>query len=75
MTSPVDWDEPPLFDVAFGNPREIKTKEQKRPVWSENKAELIARYLRLFVYITHHGTYMGLRVEAGTGVMWGSATS
>ena len=58
MTTLVDWDEPQLFDIAFGNPREIKTKEQKRPVWSENKAELIARYLRLFVFITHHGTYI-----------------
>ncbi len=58
MTTLVDWDEPPLFDVASGNPREIKTKEQKKPVWSENKAELIARYLRLFVFITRHGTYI-----------------
>ena len=58
MTARVDWDEPPLFDVASGNPREIKTKEQKKPVWSENKAELIARYLQLFVFITRHGTYI-----------------
>lgn len=27
-------------------------------VWSEQKAKLIARYLQLFVYITHHGTYI-----------------
>lgn len=58
MTPPIDWEEPPLFDAGPGNPREIKTKEQKRPVWSENKAVLIARYLNLFVFITHHGTYI-----------------
>ena len=58
MTTLVDWEEPPLFDVGPESLLEIKTKEQKRPVWSENKAELIARYLRLFVFITRHGTYI-----------------
>jgi three-Cys-motif partner protein len=28
------------------------------PVWSHAKARLIAEYLRLFVLITHHGTYI-----------------
>lgn len=28
------------------------------PVWTEQKAQLIARYLRLFVFITHHGAYI-----------------
>jgi len=27
-------------------------------IWSEQKAKLIARYLKLFVFITHHGTYI-----------------
>lgn len=28
------------------------------PIWTENKARLIQAYLRLFVMITHHGTYI-----------------
>ncbi|XHC12278.1 three-Cys-motif partner protein TcmP [Labrenzia sp. ac12] len=28
------------------------------PVWTENKAQLVARYLRYFVFITKHGTYI-----------------
>ena len=28
------------------------------PIWTKNKSALIARYLRYFVYITKHGTYI-----------------
>jgi three-Cys-motif partner protein len=28
------------------------------PVWTDNKARFIMLYLRYFVYITHHGTYI-----------------
>jgi three-Cys-motif partner protein len=28
------------------------------PLWTQNKARLIQEYLRLFEYITHHGTYI-----------------
>jgi three-Cys-motif partner protein len=30
----------------------------ERPIWTEHKARLIARYLRYFVFITKHGTYI-----------------
>jgi three-Cys-motif partner protein len=30
----------------------------ERPIWTENKAKMIAIYLRLFVYITKHGAYI-----------------
>jgi three-Cys-motif partner protein len=30
----------------------------QRPIWTENKARMIAIYLRLFVYITKHGAYI-----------------
>jgi len=33
-------------------------KGLKRPIWTENKAKMIAIYLRLFVYITKHGAYI-----------------
>ncbi len=35
-----------------------KTKQLEAPVWTENKAVLIQRYLRYFVFITKHGTYI-----------------
>lgn len=28
------------------------------PLWTENKAQLVAQYLKFFVYITKHGTYI-----------------
>jgi three-Cys-motif partner protein len=33
-------------------------KRLRHPVWTESKAKLIQRYLRLFVYVTKHGTYI-----------------
>jgi three-Cys-motif partner protein len=33
-------------------------KSLRFPLWTQNKARLIQTYLRLFVYITHHGTYI-----------------
>jgi three-Cys-motif partner protein len=35
-----------------------KAKPLQHPYWSDNKAALIERYLRYFVYITKHGTYI-----------------
>lgn len=47
-----------LFDMPEAAPSEPKVKQAQHPVWSDNKAALIERYLRLFVYITKHGTYI-----------------
>lgn len=33
-------------------------KRPQHPVWTENKAKLIERYLYYFVLVTHHGTYI-----------------
>lgn len=33
-------------------------KSLRYPLWTQNKARLIEEYLRLFVYITRHGTYI-----------------
>jgi three-Cys-motif partner protein len=33
-------------------------KSLQFPLWTQNKAKLIETYLRLFVFITHHGTYI-----------------
>lgn len=33
-------------------------KSLKHPIWTENKAKLIAEYLRLFTMVTKHGVYI-----------------
>ena len=52
------WEGLSLFDPGPATLKEIETKALQRPVWSENKADLITRYLRYFVFITRHGTYI-----------------
>lgn len=42
---------PPVPDL-------VTLRNLRRPVWTEQKARLIARYLRLFTYVTKHGTYI-----------------
>lgn len=47
------FDEPPQYlsdDPTF--------KPFDYPVWTRNKARLVQRYLRYFVFITRHGTYI-----------------
>ncbi|MEW6737444.1 MAG: three-Cys-motif partner protein TcmP [Acidobacteriota bacterium] len=34
------------------------TFQIEHPIWTQNKALLIARYLEYFCYVTHHGTYI-----------------
>src|SRR4051794_3458270 len=45
---------PPIDDLGT----EPAFKSFDRPVWTDNKAHLIMRYLRYFVFITKHGTYI-----------------
>ena len=42
------------IDPATG----FKSGNTPPPVWTENKARLIERYLRFFLFITRHGTYI-----------------
>lgn len=50
----------PLFEL--GDPPVqrsiVKLRPLRNPIWTENKARLIARYLYYFVLITKHGTYI-----------------
>lgn len=53
-------EQPDLFDLAsipIGD-KKLELKTAEAPVWTENKAQLIQRYLRYFVFITKHGTYL-----------------
>lgn len=47
-----------LFDLPPESKREKEFKCLKNPIWTENKAKLIERYLYYFVLITKHGTYI-----------------
>src|SRR5664279_4687385 len=48
----------PARESFISFPPEPKLKRLQHPVWTENKAKLIERYLYYFVLITHHGTYI-----------------
>jgi three-Cys-motif partner protein len=37
------------------------------PIWTENKAQVIRRYLNYFVYVTKHGTYLDAFAGPQTG--------
>jgi len=58
VTNASESDDLHLFDPGPESVLEVQTKMIEKPVWSESKANLIARYLRYFVFITHHGTYL-----------------
>ena len=51
-------DQSTLFDLPPESKRESAFKHLKYPIWTENKAKLIERYLYYFVLITKHGTYI-----------------
>ncbi|MCA1703933.1 MAG: three-Cys-motif partner protein TcmP, partial [Actinobacteria bacterium] len=46
----------PAAEFATGKPRTLKPLS--RPLWTELKAALVARYLYYFIFITKHGTYI-----------------
>ena len=47
-----------LFDLPESPPPEPEVPPIHEPIWTENKAKLIERYLFYFVLITKHGTYI-----------------
>jgi three-Cys-motif partner protein len=47
-----------LFPGLPRSPRPARIKSPTHPVWTENKAKLIERYLFYFVQVTKHGTYI-----------------
>jgi three-Cys-motif partner protein len=50
--------EPKLFELEVVNDLEPKLSQLSYPIWTENKAKLIAKYIFLFELITKHGTYI-----------------
>ena len=51
-------DEPLLFQLPNSVLPEVKVKPPTHPIWTENKAKLIERYLYYFVLVTKHGAYI-----------------
>jgi three-Cys-motif partner protein len=47
-----------LFELPEREERTLVFKPIRHPLWTENKARLIARYLYYFVLITKHGAYI-----------------
>jgi three-Cys-motif partner protein len=49
----------PIDDMGlYRTQQEPQIKRPQHPIWTENKARLIERYLYYFVLITKHGTYI-----------------
>src|SRR6202167_692861 len=50
--------DPSQFPPIETLPAEPGFRRFDHPVWTDNKAHFIMRYLRYFVFITKHGTYI-----------------
>lgn len=57
----MDSEEPTLFDVSdLSSATHVKKFRcsDGPPLWTRNKAQFIARYLKTFTFVTKHGTYI-----------------
>lgn len=50
--------QPKLFEIEGARDLEPKLPQLQYPIWTQNKAKLIAKYIFLFELITKHGTYI-----------------
>lgn len=55
MVEQLELFELPVIEKPF---KELSFRPLNRPIWTENKARLIERYLYYFIFITHHGSYI-----------------
>ena len=55
MSEQFELFELPTIEKSF---KSLSFRSLQSPVWTENKARLIERYLYYFVLITHHGNYI-----------------
>lgn len=51
-------DHPLLFELAERRERELRVQSITVPLWTEQKARLVAEYVRLFTFVTKHGAYI-----------------
>lgn len=68
--------EPYLFDLSTlpCNDIQKRFKSTETPIWTRNKAQFIARYLKTFTFVTKHGTYIdafaGPQHEETSEISW-----
>lgn len=53
-----DDSHPVLIELPLRDEADIALPQLKNPIWTENKAKLIQRYLFYFELVTKHGTYI-----------------
>lgn len=58
--------QPKLFEIPTITDFEPELPQLPYPIWTENKANLIAKYIFLFELITKHGTY----IDGFAGPQW-----
>jgi three-Cys-motif partner protein len=59
VSPPIALNQLEMFEgVTTAGRRAITFKPMQRPLWTQNKARLISRYLYYFVLVTKHGTYI-----------------
>lgn len=46
------------FDPEVDPALAVTFKAIEQPIWTQHKALLVQRYLRYFIFVTHHGTYI-----------------
>lgn len=54
----IEQSHPVLFELPPRAEEAVALPQLKNPIWTENKARLIQRYLFLFELVTRHGTYI-----------------
>jgi len=54
----VNHSHPVLLELPTKGEEEVALPQLKSPIWTQNKAKLIQRYLFLFELVTKHGTYI-----------------
>jgi three-Cys-motif partner protein len=62
-----------LFEEAAAVASEPQVKPLRHPIWTESKARLIQSYLKLFTFVTKHGTYIDAFAgpqQVGKPEMW-----
>src|SRR2546428_367529 len=47
-----------LLELPEAPPRELELRRPEYPIWTQNKARFVARYMFFFVQVTKHGTYI-----------------
>lgn len=66
-----------LFDLGERKPAEAEVARLRYPIWTQNKARLIEKYLKYFVFVTKNGAYIdgfaGPQEEDDNAELWSAS--